>query len=113
MAAQAFHSDGVADVEAEEEPVRVGLGEGAVIAVHGQRITRVDPCDAGADHDPGRRTEQPAGEHERFPPGHLREQDRAVPQRVELRGEVARRLDGLQVECVGPDTDGSEHEGHD
>jgi hypothetical protein len=38
LAAQALHRDRVAHAEAEQEPVRERLGEGAMPAVHRQRV---------------------------------------------------------------------------
>ena len=81
---------------------------GAVTAVHGERVTGPDPGDAGADHDARRRAEQLAREHERVASRHLGQQDRAVPELVELGGELLRPGDGLHVERVRPESDRSE-----
>ena len=111
MAPDALDHGLVADAQAQQEAVGVGLGHRLVGGAGGHGVTGPDRGDAGGDHDVGAAPQQQGGVGEGLPAHGLGHPHGPVPELVEL----VHVLDGPrrrhQVELEGPDADASDVEG--
>jgi hypothetical protein len=98
----------VAHAQPEHEPNRERLAECLPTGGHRHRVAPVDLRDARAHRDARRRVEEQRGVDERVTAHRVGHPDRAVPELVELGGELAGTIDRLQVENERPDADPAE-----
>jgi hypothetical protein len=111
VAAHALDQGSVADANAEQEPLRIRLGEGELTGHHGQGISDPDVRDPrGNGHPRGRGQQQPCIT-ERFAAPGFPHPEGPVAKLFELRDSLPYQACRLIVELPGPDPDASDVHG--